>query len=187
MTARVAAIVVAVLTVVATAGCGGGDQATDTQPGASQKPPRSAPTATLAQANANCRRFLRQARELGDGAFSEGSGTILELATENVVKPSIPLLEEMARRQQALARAAGDPDLSFYADLFDPVIVLTKERLRSGQAVIRTGSELERERSAELEDQMTELGEEQRGAARRAGLPACAVDFRKALISALTG
>lgn len=186
MTARVIAIVVAALAVVAIAGCGG-DRATDTQPGSSQKPPRSAPAAILARASANCRRFLHQARELGDGALNEGSGTILELTTENVVKPSIPLLEEMARRQQTLARAAEDPDLSLYADLFDPIVVLTQERLHSGQAVIRTGSELERERSAELEDQMTELGEEQREAARRAGLPACAVDFRKALISALTG
>jgi hypothetical protein len=182
---KLSAAIAAGLVIVAIMGCGGGDQAPDTRAQATGT--RLASAAILARANANCRRFLRQARALGDGAFSQGSGTVSELATENVIKPSIPLLEEMARRQQKLARAARNRDLSLYADLFDPFIVLTQERLRSGQAVIRTDSELERERSTELEDQMTEISEEQRGAARRAGLPDCAVDFRKALVSALTG
>ena len=187
MSTRAGIVALAILAAVAIAGCGEGDQATDAQPQASQEQPQLASVGILARASANCRRFLRQARELGDRAFGEGSGTILEMATENIVRPSIPLLEEMARRQQALARGTRDPDLTLYANLFDPIVVLTRERLRSGQAVIRSGSEVERERSADLEDQMTELGEEQRAAARRARLPACSVDFRKALVSSLTG
>jgi hypothetical protein len=187
MTARRSTIVVAVLAAIAIGGCGGDDEGTRTRPQASSEPRGQAPPALLARANANCRRFLRQARELGKGAFSEGSGTILERATEQVIKPGIPLIEDMARRQQALARAGRDPALSLYADLFDPIVVLAQERLRSGRAAIRIGNELERERSGELEDLMTDLGNEQMAVARGAGLRDCSVDFRKALVSALTG
>lgn len=167
------------------AGCGGDDKSEGVEPPAAEIP--RADGATLARANANCRRFLREAEEVAAGAFSSGKGNLLELATEMVVKPSIPLLQLVAARQQALARGAGDPRLSFYADLFDPVIVLAEERLRSGQAAIREGGGREAQRSRELEDQMIELGADQRDAARAARLPACTTDFRKALVGSLTG
>lgn len=183
--ASLATIAVAAIVLLAPAGCGGdgNEEAGDAQAQQEQR----ASAAVLARANANCRRFLRDAQVVAAEAFSSGEGNLIELATEHVVKPSIPLLERVAQRQQALARSAGDPRLSLYADLFDPIIVLAEERLRSGQAAIREGGGPEIQRSREIEDLMTELGADQRQAARDAGLPACTADFRKALVASLTG
>ncbi len=179
------ALLLALLVALVPLGCGGSDdEAASGKQGA--QPRTETPPSVLARANANCRYFLRETRKLGKQAF-RGSSDIEELTTERLVKPSIPLLERVARRQQALARAAHDRHLTLYASLFDPIIVLARERLRSGRAVLRSGDVQEKQRSEELEDAMTDLGLEQKTVAEDANLPACSVDFREALLSSLSG
>ena len=99
--------------------------------------------------------------------------------TEKLVRPSIPLLERIAKRQQALAAEAGNANFTLYAELFDPVIVLARERLRSGRAG-------DQQRSRELETMMTGIGLEQVDAARGAGLFDCDEDFPYILLQSLS-
>jgi hypothetical protein len=158
-------------------GCGS-DTASQPQPA----PPR----AVLAQVNRNCRVLLRQTKKLGEGVL-KGSPEIQAMATERLVKPSIPLLEKVAHRQQALARRAHDPQLNLYAELFDPLIVLAQLRLSSGLEAERPGHQGEINRSRELEGEMTGIVREQMAVAGQAGIPACNVDFEQVLLSSLSG
>jgi hypothetical protein len=151
-------------------GCGGGDDGGET--------PDRARRAAIASANANCREFGRSVRALGRGALAEPD--FAETITERVVRPSIPLLKRMAARQQALITDVDDPGFQLYATLFDPIIVLAQERLRSGLAE-------DAQRSRELEDQMIDLGLEQVDAAREAGLIDCDEDYQYILQQSLTG
>jgi hypothetical protein len=154
--------------------CGGGGDAT--------KPNTEAPAvpaAVLAHADANCRAFLHETKRIATGALASPPANALELTTERLVKPSIPLLERIADRQQALEPAAHDPQFDLYANLFDPVVVLAHERLVAGQ-------EGDYPRSRELEEMLTDLGLEQRDAARGVGLNDCDVDFQHVLLSSLT-
>lgn len=173
---RLAPIVVASALLLAT-GCGGRDGATPEGTAASP--------ALIARANATCRYFLHEIRVLGKGVLRE-IADIPRLTTERLVKPSIPLLERVARRQQAVARLAHDPQISLYADLFDPIIVLAQRRLRIGRAAERPGHAQDVLRGQEVERLMSDLGLEQRVAAREAGLSACNVDFEHVLLTSLS-
>jgi hypothetical protein len=170
MRPQAAVATAAALAALAIAGCGGGEKTATTA---------RASAATLAKANAVCRDFVRETKELGKGALANPPSSTLELTTERLVKPSIPLLESAARRMQALEPAAHDPLFNLYADLFDPAIVLAEKRLAAGRA----GDLAE---SKQLEDALGNLAEEQRRAARLAGLPSCDVDFQSVLLASLT-
>jgi hypothetical protein len=154
------------------AGCGGG--ANDSGKRASD--------AVLARADVNCRELRRDIVELGRGAFT-GSTNLAEAATQRIVKPSIPLLEDFALRQQRLARDSGDPKLQLYARLFEPIVVLAHERLRSGE---ESNSPLNAAAKG-FEILTTSVVDEQRQVAKEAGLSACAIDFEQVLTSALRG
>lgn len=161
----------AVAALVLTApGCGG-----DESPDSSSA---RIPAADVARANAACREFRRDIKQLGKGVLS--GSDLLEATTEKLVKPSIPLLKRIAKRQQALAAESGNPDFILYAGLFDPVIVLAQDRLRAGRAE-------DGQRSTELEEKMTSIGVEQIAAARNAGLFDCDEDFQNILLNSLTG
>lgn len=137
------------------------------------------PPAVLAKATAICNQFLRETKQLGKGALGNPPSTTLELTTERLVKPSIPLLERAAQRQQALEPQAHSSVFNLYADLFDPIVILAQKRLQAGRAE----DALEAKR---IEGLLSNLGEEQRRAARVAGLPACDVDYQSVLLSSLT-
>lgn len=137
------------------------------------------PAAVLAKATATCSQFLRETQALGRGALANPPSTTLELTTERLVKPSIPLLESAARRQQALEPHAHSPVFNLYADLFDPIVILAKKRLAAGRAE----DALEARR---IEGLLSNLGEEQRRAARASGLPACDIDYQNVLLRSLT-
>jgi len=133
----------------------------------------------IGRADANCRYFLRETKRIGRRALADpSSGFSLEMTTERLVKPSIPLLEHVADRQQALASSAGDPHFDLYAELFEPVIAIAYERLGAGRA----GDPV---RSKSLEELLANVGLEQRQAARDAGLRDCDIDFQHALLSSL--
>ncbi len=150
--------------------CGGGEQ---------EQTVAKPPPAVLAKAAAICNQFLRETKQLGKGALANPPSTTLELTTERLVKPSIPLLERAARRQQALEPRAHSAVFNLYADLFDPIVILAKKRLAAGRAE----NALEAKR---IEGLLSNLGEEQRRAARVADLPACDVDYQSVLLSSLT-
>jgi hypothetical protein len=159
-----------ILVALALSACGGSQ---DTQTVAKASP------VVLAKANAICRDFREEAEQLGKGALANPPSSTLELTTERLVKPSIPLLESAARRMQALEPAAHSPLFDLYADLFDPAIVLAQQRLAAGRAGDATESK-------RLEDALSSIGEEQRRAARIVGLPSCDVDYQNVLLSSLT-
>jgi hypothetical protein len=161
----------AVLVTLSLAACGGGSDG----PAATAK----ASPATLAKANAICDDFLRETKQLGKGALANPPSDTLELTTERLVKPSIPLLESAARRMQALEAAAHDALFDLYADLFDPAIVLAEKRLEAGRAGDAVGSK-------RLENALSNIAAEQRRAARILGLPNCDVDFQSVLLDSLT-
>lgn len=159
-------------------GCGGGESGSDHEQ-AQEATQSELPASVAARANANCRVFLRETERIGRDAFKGvPPTTILELATERLVKPSIPLLEQMGDRQQSLESRANDPAFDLYANLYDPIVAIARERLKAGQAADPI-------RSKNLEKLLTNLGLEQRQAAREAGLRDCNLDFQHALLSSL--
>jgi hypothetical protein len=133
--------------------------------------------AVLAKANANCRRLLRDVRRVGKDALRGGYPSTKVLATEGFFAPGIRLVKQIAERQQRLGQAIENPDFRLYLSLFDPIVVLAEQSLRS----TRAGEEA---RSKKLEGLLEGLGRDQRRAARLAGLHACDVDFLNAMVNA---
>jgi hypothetical protein len=174
---RASALAAALFAALALAACGGGDggEASDAH---SEEAVAKVPPAVLAKANANCRYLLRETRRIGREAVNGAPETTLELATEGLVKPSIPLLERVADRQQALEAKAHSPLFSLYANLFDPIVVLAQKRLRVGQEGDYAGSK-------QIEETLTDLGLEQRRYARLARLGDCDLDFQHTLLESL--
>lgn len=154
------------------AACGSGKtDTTTTQP--------TAP-AVAAKANAICREFLGEVKELGKGALaSPPTGTTLQLTTERLVRPSLPLIRRTAGRLQRLEPEADSQAFALYANLFDPFVVLTEKRLKAGV-------ENDYPRARGLEEQLTDLSLVQRRAAQLAGLPACDLDFPQILLQSLS-
>lgn len=167
-------------TILFAAGCGSTEDHVNT----AQEGKASADA--IARADANCRYFLRDIHKIGKGAL-RGPGNIPKLATENLVKPSIPLLERVARRQQTVARESHDPHIQLYADFFDPIIVLAQRRLHLGRLAEKPGDTKDLLRAREVEELLSRLGLEQRQAAHEAGLSACDLDFQHELLTSLTG
>jgi hypothetical protein len=168
------ALIAAAAALLPVTGCGGGDDGSRA---------KLSPQ-TVAKANATCRYFRRQAHELGAGVLSLPLEP-LALTVEHIVKPGIPLVRRVAQRQQALAAQADDPQFTTYADLFDPIIVLLQQRLRGGEAALRKKLAVDPE-AQHLDDLLADLGEEQRLAAREAGLRDCDVDFNQVLTSSIS-
>lgn len=154
------------------AGCGGGGGNTTTT--------RSVSGKVLAEANGNCRQLRREAVALARGAF-DGATNLSEAATKYIIRPSIPLLERFAARQQRLTKNSGDPKFELYGRFFEPIIVLAHERLRSGEESNSPYNTAARG----FEILLTTTIDEQRQVAREVGMGACAIDFEKVLRSAL--
>lgn len=157
---------------IALSACGGGDAETT-----SPSPP--AAPAVAAKTNAICRQFLAEIKEIGRGALADPPSTTLQLTTERLVRPSLPLIKRTAVRLQRLKPSAESEAFDLYADLFDPFIVLTEKRLEAGL-------EGDYERARGLEEQLTDLSLVQRRTAELAGLPACDVDFPHVLLQSLS-
>ena len=171
-----AAIVIALA--VAIPGCGGGSGRSGEASGGAASP------ATIAKAEANCKRLRRQVVRLGRRAFS-GAPVPTE-TTERIVRPSLVLLEGFARRQQLLAKSSGDPAMLLYARLFEPIVVLAHERVSTGERYA-AGDSGASTLARGYENLMSTVATEQREAAQRVGLHACAIDFTSVLTNALTG
>ena len=172
MIARRTIAAIAILVALSLSACGGGGSD-------STATARPASPAALAKAEAICRDFLRETQQLGRGALANAPSTTLELTTERLIRPSIPLLESAAERMQALEGPAHSPLFNLYADLFDPAIVLAQKRLAAGRA--RDADE-----SKQLENALANIDLEQRRAARLLGLDSCDRDFQNVLLSSLS-
>lgn len=157
--------------VLSACGNDGGDETTTPSPPAAP--------AAAAKANAVCRRLLTEIKEIGRGALADPPSSTLQLTTERLVRPSLPLIKRTAARLQALKPSADSEAFDLYADLFDPFILLTEKRLKAGL-------EGDYERARGLEAQLTDLSLVQRRSAQLAGLPACDVDFPHVLLQSLT-
>lgn len=162
---------------VAVAGCGG-----DGGSSSSSSTTATTPTApaVAAKADAICRQIAVELRAIGHRAAHSEAASGLELTTEHMIRPTIPVLARAGRRLEALKAAAGNPSYNLFVDLFDPALVLAEKRLVAGQRDDPATAE-------GLEQQLTNLGETQRAAARDAGLHDCAVDFQHILASSLQG
>lgn len=135
----------------------------------------------VARADAICARALAETRRLGQEASRlPGSSDPLELTTEQLIKPGIVIRERLAGRLRALpAPSRGADAVAAYLELFDPLEVLTRQRLQAGR-------EGDIEEARRFETLMQELAEEQRVAAEQAGLDACAADFVSAAFPSQT-
>ena len=162
---------------LALAGCGGGNDESGGDGGGSTAAALPAPVA--AKAEAICRQLRREARQIGNALPRGTVPTTLAMTTDLLVAPSIPVLEGVAERLQALEPQAKDPEFELYAGLFDPIVVLAKQRLTAGEADDSTASE-------GYEAMLTDLGDEQRQVAARTGLRDCQVDFQHVLVSSIT-
>ena len=180
----IAVLVVAVLGLVVLSSCGGGDRSTTTTgggEGGEERPTSTAvPPAGISQADANCREMLRGVEGIAARARSGAYGSTLAMVTEGLAKPATQLMKRMARRQRSLQSTVDDPQFDLYVHFFDPIIVLAEQRVRAGQS-------LEVARSERLQGLLTNLGDEQRLAARRAGLRDCEVDFFGAMVRVANG
>jgi hypothetical protein len=160
----------ALSTVLAACGDGGGETTAPSPPAA---------PAAAAKADAICRSFLGEIEELGHGALANPPSSTLQLTTDRLVRPSLPLIKHTAARLQGLKPSAESEAYDLYADLFDPFVILTEKRLQ-------VGLEEDYERARGLEAQLTDLSLVQRRTAQLAGIPACDRDFPHVLLQSLT-
>jgi hypothetical protein len=183
MSARLMAttlIVLALAAGLAVAGCGGGGENTTGGAAKTEVAVQPSAPAVVAKADAICRQIARELEAIGHRAAHSSASNGLELTTEAMIRPTIPVLARAGEQLEKLKRTAGSSSYDLFVDLFDPALVLAEKRLAAG----RRGDHA----SAEgLEEQLTNLGETQRGAARDAGLTGCAVDFQRILASSLNG
>jgi hypothetical protein len=175
---RLATFLAGVLCLIALASCGGGGSGTTTA--ATEEGGGDAAGAAIKQANANCRTMLGDIQQIAKRAKRGGYGTSFAMVTEGLAKPATRLIKQVAERQRALKRAADNSRFDLYVHFFDPIIVLAEERVRAGQAE-------DTARSEQLQYLLVNLGDEQRLAARRAGLRDCEVDFFGAMVQASGG
>jgi hypothetical protein len=173
---RAGLVALALLVLVASvAGCGGGSETEATS--------TKADPAIVAKADANCRQLRRKVVKLARNAFSGAPDP--GVVTARLVRPTLVVLESFAHRQQQLARSSENPELQLYARLFDPIVVLAHQRVQAGQeytAGVAEASTVARG----YENLMSSVAEEQREAARRAGLEACSIDFIRLLTHSLS-
>jgi hypothetical protein len=168
------ALSAALVLALAVAACGGGGSESSTPPAEAELSP-----ATVKAADAICVKFRHELVAVAHSALKNAPRTtILELTTQRLVKPLIPLLEKTAAELRALQKEGSDPSFELFVNLFDPGIVLGEKRVEAGE-------EGDIARSHGLEAQLANLSETQRRAAADAGLAACSIDFSHLLVSSV--
>lgn len=169
--------VAVLLCALALAACGGGGEDRTEAAGGGGSPEARVPAKVLAKANATCKQLLHDVKQVGKDVLSAGYPTTTALFSQGFFAPAMRLLERTANRQQDLERETENSHFHRYAGLFDPILVLAGQSLRA----TRSGNSA---KAKQLEGSLEGLGEEQRKAARLAGLRACDVDFVDAMVNA---
>lgn len=134
---------------------------------------RPADPAYARRANAICARALVETHQLGQrfSRSTEVATDPLTLTTEGLIKPGVAIRERLANRLRALPKPQrGGASVAAYLELFDPLEVLSRQRLQAGH-------EENQDEAQRLEKLMRDLAIEQQAAAREAGLDTCATDF----------
>jgi 4-amino-4-deoxy-L-arabinose transferase-like glycosyltransferase len=177
---RTAAGVLAVTTIVALPGCGGGSS-TAGETGTGSTKQVAPPSAPASQGDPSSRRFVRQGNAICSQLTVEaaGLGQRLRQGVEpnELFGPAIRILERQANRFRALPLSPGDTTTRRYVELFDPLEELVHQRAHAG-AIGAIGEE------QELDQLISPLAREQREFARASGLTACDVDFGRVFIEA---
>lgn len=168
--------VAAIALLIAFAGCGdGGDSGSD----AGHSTDAQTGQDYIARANAICRQGVREAERIGRGSASVDPSNI-DTITAIFVRPGISLLERQAEQLRRLDAPADAEDFNTYVGLYDPAIVLVRERVRAALA----GDAAEVQRLGEAMDQLTV---DSRVAASGAGLDDCDVDISRQIVLAAAG
>jgi len=94
----------------------------------------------------------------------------LALTTRELIEPALPALERSAGRLRSLASRSDSLALQSYVAMYDPILVIVRDRAEAGEAGDAT-------RAHALELQMVDLSNLQRKLAVEAGLKTCDVDF----------
>jgi hypothetical protein len=169
-----------VLCLLVLASCGDDSESTITgRQGGASDAAEATPASVVAKANRNCERMLRAVTRVGREAKEAGYKTARELTMKGLAEPGMRLIEDLARRQQALQGEADSAGFDAYAAAFDPIIVL-------GEQWLQAQRQLDFERANQLEELLTDRGAEQRVLAERAGLAKCSVDFLDAMVRSAT-
>jgi hypothetical protein len=162
-------------TTAALSGCGGsGSVSSPTAPAQADAAAMGRPTAV--QTEAICARATDEAQSAAanlPNAMATAS-TPEEAITNTLVRPAIHILEKEAVALAALHSRSNSPVFSTFVGLFEPVLVLARQRLASGRAAST-------DESHQLEYLTTTLTGEQVRLANSLGLPRCETDFFKAL------
>jgi hypothetical protein len=161
-------------------GCGGGDDdsapATPTTTSAVQDGSASPQDKHFFEgAEAICSRAIAETKELRRH-IAAGSDTNLdpsEVITETVVRPGLRILEQQAQDLRAIAPPEGQNEaLDTYLGLYDVIDGLLRRRLNTESLA----------EAQNLELLITEVGDEQRAAAKTYGFDACATNFLTVLM-----
>jgi hypothetical protein len=170
--------IVTVVVLVVLAGCGdGGNETTETGVStASNAEPNSAELAYIRRADPICERFVKQVRTLGRHFNTTPPPTTdpVALTTEGLVRPGIPIIEREADALRGLQPRPDDANLANFIDLFEPLLELSQQRLKTSDS--SKLAEAER-----LEQLIESLQQEQQAAASRFGFRVCGTSFVDAL------
>src|SRR5215203_2157085 len=153
-------------------GCGGSEA---TPQGAATQPSDSGGAGSrsyVTAADRICAGMVAESRRMAIrfGRLPDRGLNARTLTTRELVEPALPILERSASRMRALANRFDSLALDSYVSLYDPIVVVVRDRADAGEAGDAT-------RAHALELQMLDLSTLQRELAREAGLKSCDVDF----------
>ena len=117
-----------------------------------------------------CRRTIEAIQNLELAPSTGAHANVLTPTTEGLVRPGIPILSREATRLRALQPRPVDTDLQTYLGIFDPILVLSHQRLRAGGTADPTVAN-------RLENLIAGLEEDQARAAHAFGFRYCGTGF----------
>ena len=155
-------------------GCGGSDSSDADV----HQAPAAERTRFAAHADPICSDAVRQIQSLQATPTPAGgpNSNPLSAVTESIVRPGIPILSREAARLRAIEPRPDDSDLQRYLGLFDPILVLSEQRLSLAQHP-------DPARANELENDVEGLEQAQKAYAESFGFKECGTGFFAALTS----
>lgn len=152
-------------------GCGGSSE-TASQGAAQHSGTDRGNRSYIAAADRICAGMIADSRRMAVrfARQPESGMNALTLTTRELIEPALPILERSATRLRTLAARSNSLPLQSYVALYDPILVIVRDRAEAGEAGDAT-------RAHALELQMVDLSNLQRKLAAEAGLKTCDVDF----------
>lgn len=166
-------LLILILLALLLAGCGGDSEKTTQSATVQQRAQNHEDRAYVAAADRICAGMIADSRRMATefSRYPNNEGlSALTVTTRELVAPALPVLEQSARRLRALQKTTDSVAFGSYVSLYDPIVVVVRDRVAAGEADDGT-------RAHALELQMLDLSELQRRLAVEAGLKTCDVDF----------